>query len=157
MASETALSWSDIRKPEQHEPGYEWYVQAINEVKVLKAAAEEIKALRDQRNALADQRKQLAENVALARTERDVLQEIVDEQRSQIAKLVERIVELTEEVSSVTEDRRHAVAALSEELDTLRAKHAEMQRMVCRALYTDELMQRNHAKVCGWRCFEVTP
>ena len=91
------------------------------------------------------------------RAERDVLQEIVDEQRAQIAKLVERIVELTEEVSSVTEDRRHAVAALSEELDTLRAKHAEMQRMVCRALYTDELMQRNHAKVCGWRCFEVTP
>ena len=91
------------------------------------------------------------------RAERDVLQEIVDEQRAQIAKLVERIVELTEEVSSVTEDRRHAVAALSEELDTLRAKHAEVQRMVCRALYTDELMQRNHAKVCGWRCFEVTP
>jgi hypothetical protein len=91
------------------------------------------------------------------RAERDILQEIVDEQRAQIAKLVERIVELTEEVSSVTEDRRHAVAALSEELDTLRAKHAEVQRMVCRALYTDELMQRNHAKVCGWRCFEVTP
>ena len=46
MASETALSWSDIRKPEQHEPGYEWYVAAINEVTVLRAAAEEIKALR---------------------------------------------------------------------------------------------------------------
>ena len=46
MATETALSWSDIRKPEQHEPGYEWYVAAINEIKVLRAAAEEIKALR---------------------------------------------------------------------------------------------------------------
>ena len=46
MATETALSWSDIRKPEQHEPGYEWYVAAINEVTVLRAAAEEIKALR---------------------------------------------------------------------------------------------------------------
>ena len=46
MATETALSWSDIRKPEQHEPGYEWYVAAINEVKVLRAAAEEIKTLR---------------------------------------------------------------------------------------------------------------
>ena len=46
MATETALSWSDIRKPQQHEPGYEWYVAAINEVTVLRAAAEEIKALR---------------------------------------------------------------------------------------------------------------
>jgi uncharacterized coiled-coil DUF342 family protein len=54
------------------------------------------------------------------RAERDVLQEIVDEQRTQIAKLVERIVELTEEVSSVTEDRRHAVAALSEQVDKVR-------------------------------------
>lgn len=91
------------------------------------------------------------------RAERDVLQEIVDEQRAQIAQLVSRTEELTQEVASVTDERRHAVAALSEELDTLRAKHAEVQRMVCRALYTDELMQRNHAKVCGWRCFEVTP
>jgi hypothetical protein len=46
MATETALSWSDIRKPEQHEHGYEWYVAAINEVKVLRAAAEEIRTLR---------------------------------------------------------------------------------------------------------------
>jgi uncharacterized coiled-coil DUF342 family protein len=91
------------------------------------------------------------------RAERDVLQEIVDEQRGQIVKLVARVAELTEEVSSVTEDRRHAVAALSEQVDTLRGEHAEMQRMVCRALYTDEGMQRNHAKVCGWRCFEATP
>jgi ABC-type transporter Mla subunit MlaD len=91
------------------------------------------------------------------RAERNVLQEIVDEQRAQIAQLVSRTEELTQEVASVTDERRHAVAALSEELDTLRAKHAEVQRMVCRALYTDELMQRNHAKVCGWRCFEATP
>ena len=46
MASETALSWSDIPKPREDQPGYEWYVAAINEVKVLKAAAEEIRALR---------------------------------------------------------------------------------------------------------------
>ena len=62
------------------------------------------------------------ENLEGVRAERDVLQEIVDEQRAQIAKLVERIVELTEEVSSVTEDRRHAVAALSEQVDTARAE-----------------------------------
>ena len=54
------------------------------------------------------------------------------------------------------DERRHAVAALSEQVDTLRQERAEMQRMVCRALYTDPLMQRNHAKVCGWRCFDVT-
>jgi hypothetical protein len=46
MATETALSWSDIPKPQETDPGYEWYVAAINEVKVLRAAAEEIKALR---------------------------------------------------------------------------------------------------------------
>ena len=91
------------------------------------------------------------------RAERDVLQEIVDEQRAQIATLVSRVAELTTELASVADERRHAVAALSEQVDTLRAAHAEMQRMVCRALYTDELMQRNHAKVCGWRCFEATP
>ena len=58
----------------------------------------------------------------------DVLQEIVDEQRAQIAKLVKRIVKLTEEVSSVTEERRHAVAALSEQLDTVRAERDEANR-----------------------------
>lgn len=91
------------------------------------------------------------------RAERNILQEIVDEQRGQIAKLVSRVEELTLELVEVREERRHAVAALSEQVDTLRGEHAEMQRMVCRALYTDEGMQRNHAKVCGWRCFEVTP
>ena len=65
------------------------------------------------------------------RAERDVLQEIVDEQRGQIAKLVERIVELTEEVSSVTEDRRHAVAALSEQVDTVRSERDDARREVC--------------------------
>ena len=84
------------------------------------------------------------------RAERDVLQEIVDEQRGQIATLVSRVAELTAERDETQDERRHAVAALSEQVDTL-------QRMVCRALYTDELMQRNHAKVCGWRCFEATP
>jgi small-conductance mechanosensitive channel len=64
------------------------------------------------------------------RAERDILQEIVDEQRAQIAKLVERIVELTEEVSSVTEDRRHAVAALSEQVDTARAERDEARRLL---------------------------
>ena len=65
------------------------------------------------------------------RAERDVLQEIVDEQRAQIAKLVERIVELTEEVSSVMEDRRHAVAALSEQVDTARAERDEVRQSYC--------------------------
>jgi hypothetical protein len=46
MATETALSWSGTPKPKEHEPFYEWYVAAINEVTVLRAAAEEIKALR---------------------------------------------------------------------------------------------------------------
>ena len=30
----------------------------------------------------------------------------------------------------------------------------EARRMVCRALYTDKEMQRNHARLCGWDCFK---
>ena len=75
-----------------------------------------------------DEAAQTLENLEGVRAERDVLQEIVDEQRAQIAKLVERIVDLTEEVSSVTEDRRHAVAALSEQVDTARAERDEANR-----------------------------
>ena len=46
MAQDTQSSWSDVPKPQEHEPGYEWYVAAINEVKVLRAAADEIETLR---------------------------------------------------------------------------------------------------------------
>jgi uncharacterized coiled-coil DUF342 family protein len=98
------------------------------------------------------------------RAERDVLQEIVDEQRAQIAKLVERIVELTEEVSSVTEDRRHAVAALSEQVDTVRAERDQARREVCE-LRSDIGFSRpivTHMKEFaasrGWDCFpKATP
>jgi hypothetical protein len=95
------------------------------------------------------------------RAERDVLQEIVDEQRAQIAKLVERIVELTEEVSSVTEDRRHAVAALSEQVDTVRAERDRARRLVCE-LQCDPPerfigVPHEVAQMYGWDCFpEVT-
>ena len=56
------------------------------------------------------------------RAERDILQEIVDEQRAQIAQLVRRTEELTRELAETQDERRHAVAALSEELDRLRAE-----------------------------------
>ena len=59
------------------------------------------------------------------RAERDILQEIVDEQRAQIAKLVSRIEELTLELVDVREERRHAVAALSEDVDKARAERDE--------------------------------
>ena len=92
------------------------------------------------------------------RAERDVLQEIVDEQRAQIAKLVERIVELTEEVSSVTENRRHAVAALSEQVDTTRAERDEARREVCelRCNPPEPFIGLPHelAKVNGWDCYK---
>ena len=95
------------------------------------------------------------------RAERDVLQEIVDEQRGQIAKLVERIVELTEEVSSVMDDRRHAVAALSEQVDTARAERDEAQRMVCimkAQSVTYAFPPEHFATQHGWDCFaEVRP
>lgn len=36
----------------------------------------------------------------------------------------------------------------------LRKERDEARRMVCRALYTDEAMRHNHAKICGWDCFK---
>ena len=89
------------------------------------------------------------------RAERDVLQEIADEQRAQIAKLVERIVELTEEVSSVTEDRRHAVAALSEQVDTVRSERDEARREVCELDADTSEDQRAYAAQRGWDCFDT--
>jgi hypothetical protein len=96
------------------------------------------------------------------RAERAVLQVIVDEQRALIAKLVERIVELTKEVSSVTEDRRHAVAALSEQVDTERAERDRARRLVCE-LQCDPPerfigLPHEVAQMYGWDCFpEATP
>jgi hypothetical protein len=96
------------------------------------------------------------------RAERDVLQVIVDEQRALIAKLVERIVELTKEVSSVTEDRRHAVAALSEQVDTARIERDRARRLVCE-LQCDPPerfigVPHEVAQMYGWDCFaEATP
>ena len=106
-----------------------------------------------------DEAAQTLENLEGVRAERDVLQEIVDEQRAQIAKLVGRIVELTEEVSSVTEDRRHAVAALSEQVDTARAERDEARRDCCRAIASNWGGEpKDIAKEHGWDCFtEVTP
>ena len=92
------------------------------------------------------------------RAERDVLQEIVDEQRGQISKLVARVAELTEGVSSVTEDRRHAVAALSEEVDTVRVERDEARRALCIAMADDITSATEFAVQRGWGCFaEVTP
>lgn len=36
----------------------------------------------------------------------------------------------------------------------LREERDEARRQVCRALYTDEAMRHNHAKICGWDCFK---
>ena len=92
----------------------------------------------------------------------DVLQEIVDEQRAQIAQLVSRIEELTQEVASVTEDRRHAVATLSEQVDTARAERDEARREVCelRCNPPERFIGLPHelAKINGWDCFpKATP
>jgi hypothetical protein len=91
------------------------------------------------------------------RTERDVLQEIVDEQRAQIAQLVSRTEELTQEVASVTDERRHAVAALSEQVDTARAERDRARRLVCE-LQCDPPerfvgLPHEVAQMYGWDCF----
>jgi len=92
------------------------------------------------------------------RAERDVLQEIVDEQRAQIAQLVSRIEELTQEVASVTDERRHAVAALSEQVDTTRAERDEARRALCIAMADDITSATEFAAQRGWDCFsEATP
>lgn len=40
------------------------------------------------------------------------------------------------------------------EIERLRKERDEARRQVCRALYTDESMRHNHAKICGWDCFK---
>ncbi len=42
---------------------------------------------------------------------------------------------------------------LFKEVLELRKQRDEARRMVCRALYIDKEMQRNHARLCGWDCF----
>ena len=42
---------------------------------------------------------------------------------------------------------------LFKEVLELRKQRDEARRMVCVTLYTDEEMQRNHARLCGWDCF----
>ena len=92
------------------------------------------------------------------RAERDILQEIVDEQRAQIAQLVRRIEELTAEVASVTDERRHAVAALSEQVDTVRTERDEARRALCIAMADDITSATEFAAQRGWDCFaEVRP
>ena len=40
------------------------------------------------------------------------------------------------------------------EIEWLRKERDEARRQVCRALYTDEAMRHNHAKICEWDCFK---
>ena len=65
-------------------------------------------------------------------------------------------------MSSVTEDRLHSVAALSEQVDTARAERDEARREVCelRCNPPEPFVGLPHelAKVNGWDCFaEVRP
>ena len=100
----------------------------------------------------------MLKSLECVRAERDILQEIVDEQRAQIAQLVRRIEELTQEVASVTDERRHAVAALSEQVDAARAKRDEARREVCelRCNPPERFIGLPHevAKVNGWDCYK---
>ena len=65
---------------------------------------------------------------------------------------------LSEKVASVTEERRHAVAALSEHVDTARAERDEARREVCelRCNPPERFIGLPHelAKVNGWECFK---
>jgi hypothetical protein len=96
------------------------------------------------------------------RAERAVLQEIVDEQRAQIAKLVERIVELTQNVASMTDERRHDFVALSGQVKMARIERDRARRLVCE-LQCDPPerfigVPHEVAQMYGWDCFpEATP
>ena len=65
------------------------------------------------------------------RAERDVLQEIVDEQRAQIATLVSRVAELTTEVAEVREERRVRLESLHSAIGVARRQRDEARREVC--------------------------
>jgi hypothetical protein len=48
----------------------------------------------------------------------------------------------------------HYIECAIKEIERLRNERDEARRMVCRALYTDKEMQRNHARLCGWDCYK---
>ena len=50
--------------------------------------------------------------------------------------------------------RANFARELERENAILTAERDEARRMVCRALYTDKEMQRNHARLCGWDCYK---
>jgi len=99
------------------------------------------------------------------RAERDVLQEIVDEQRAQIAQLVSRIEELTQEVAEVREERRQRLESLHSAISTARRQRDEARReaammAVGKVGKSEAVSQdaRDYATRRGWDCFtEVTP
>ena len=105
------------------------------------------------------------ENLEGVRAERDVLQEIVDEQREQIAKLVSRVEELTLELAEVREERRLRLESLHAAIATARRQRDEARREACLLLAgkcgksafvsADAIAE---AQRRGWDCFpEATP
>jgi chromosome segregation ATPase len=99
------------------------------------------------------------------RAERDVLQEIVDEQRAQIAQLVSRVAELTAEVAEVREERRVRLESLHAAIATARRQRDEARReaammAVGKVGKAEAVSQdaRAYAMRRGWDCFpEATP
>ena len=99
------------------------------------------------------------------RAERDVLREIVDEQRAQIAQLVSRIEELTQEVAEVREERRQRLESLHSAISTARRQRDEARReaammAVGKVGKSEAVSQdaRDYATRRGWDCFpEATP
>ena len=99
------------------------------------------------------------------RAERDVLQEIVDEQRGHIAQLVRQVEELTAEVAEVREERRVRLESLHSAIGVARRQRDEARReaammAVGKVGKTEAVSQdaRDYASRRGWDCFpEATP
>lgn len=80
----------------------------------------------------------------------DLLWEEVTKLRQEIVRLNNVINELKEGFEGCC----NACEPVGEMNKKLREERDEARRMVCRALYTDEAMRHNHAKICGWDCFK---
>ena len=66
-----------------------------------------------------------------------------------------KVEKLREQVARAEEDRRHAVAALSEQVDTARAERDEVRRDCCRAIASNWGGEpKDIAKEHGWDCFK---
>lgn len=72
------------------------------------------------------------------------------------ARLTKAVEDLVEKLASASQERQHAVAALSEQVDTMRAERDELRREVCELATPGETIGAAYlyADSRGWDCYK---